>query len=186
MNSAFRSHLHAGRTPLDKHHVFCRCKQVQKTCNNRTNGPGTAPDLAEQCKLALSGALLSLAAATFVPSIAPAMASGAPSLSPDVPVVSVHCLVRLGDFCMPPCLCYGSVSHEEGVGIRDMLIGIHTSGEKHQAFHAARFGQTCAEWKRAGFGRQAEGSAGVSRGLSRVPLLPIFLAVTKRTISVHA
>ncbi len=94
MTSAFRSHVHAGRAPLDKHHLFCQCKQVHKACRSRDDSAAAATPcnhgLAEQCKIAVSGALLSLAAAAFTPYIAPATAYGASSLSSDVPVVSMH------------------------------------------------------------------------------------------------
>ena len=72
--------------------------------------------LAEQCKVALSGALLSLAAAVFMPYNSPALASGASILSPDVPVVSVQCSVLLYS-----TIVFGTTPpHTENTGIDAM------------------------------------------------------------------
>ena len=93
MNSVFRMHVPAGRGYFDKQHVFCRCRKTQKGCRTRVKSTGTTPcshGFADQCKVALSGALLSLFAAVFTPYNASVLASGALSLSPDVPVVSVQ------------------------------------------------------------------------------------------------
>lgn len=78
---------------IERQHVFCHCRDVRKACAARMNSTRAQTcinGLAEHCKTAMSGILLSLAATAFTPHTASALGSESQSLSPDVPVVRLQ------------------------------------------------------------------------------------------------